>query len=52
MKGKKMVIGLLIFVILVIVAIYFSMMSTINNIKEEQEIESETSIMIYQEKML
>lgn len=36
MKGKTLVIGLIIFVIIVVGAIYFLMMSTINNIKEEQ----------------
>ena len=35
MKGKSLVIGIVLFVILVVGAIYFAMMSTINNIKEE-----------------
>lgn len=35
MKGKTMVIGIVLFVIIVVGAIYFAMMSTINKIKEE-----------------
>lgn len=35
MKGKTMVIGIILFVLIVVGAIYFAMMSTINKIKEE-----------------
>lgn len=35
MKGKTMVIGVVLFVLIVVGAIYFSMMATINKIKEE-----------------
>ena len=38
MKGKTLVIVLLIIVVLTVGGIYLAMMSTINGIKEEQEI--------------
>lgn len=41
-----MVIGLILFVIIVVAAIYFSMMSTINKIKDEQEEVDTSSVLI------
>ena len=35
MKGKTLVIGVVLFVLLIVGGIYFSMMATINKIKEE-----------------
>ena len=35
MKGKTMVIGIILFVVLAVAGVYFAMMSTINKIKEE-----------------
>lgn len=35
MKGKTMVIGIVVFVVLIVAAVYFSMMATINKIKED-----------------
>lgn len=35
MKGKALVIGIVLFVVLVVGSIYFAMMATINNIKED-----------------
>lgn len=43
MKGKTLVIGIIIFVVVVIGVIYFAMMSTINKIKEENDL-AEASI--------
>ncbi len=37
MKGRTLVIGILVFVLLVVGIIIFAMMSTINGIKEEME---------------
>ena len=48
MKGKTLVIGIVLFVILVVGAIYFAMMSTINNIKEEGTLPASSSE-IYEE---
>lgn len=46
MKGKTLVIGIVLFVLLVIGAIYFAMMSTINKIKEENDLVETSSIVI------
>lgn len=46
MKGKTLVIGIILFVILVVAAVYFSMMSTINKIKEENKEETTLSVIV------
>ncbi len=37
MKGKTLVIGLVLFIILAVVAIYFTMKATINNMEDGME---------------
>ncbi|MDS9472088.1 hypothetical protein [Sporosarcina pasteurii] len=46
MKGRTLVIGIVLFVIIVVGLIYFMMMSTINQIKEEKN--EETSMAVIQ----
>lgn len=46
MKGKHLVIGLVLFVIIVIGLIYFLMMDTINDIKEEMDEEEAVAIVV------
>lgn len=46
MKGKHLVIGLVLFVIIVIGFIYFLMMDTINDIKEEMDEEEAVAIVV------
>ena len=48
MKGKALVIGIVLFVVLVVGSIYFAMMATINNIKEEGALPASSSE-IYEE---
>lgn len=49
MKGKHLVIGLVIFVLVIVGLIYYFMMGTINNIKEEQEVEESISELPWKE---
>lgn len=49
MKGKTLVIGIIIFVLVVVGFIYFAMMSTINKIKEENDLEESAIISIEDE---
>lgn len=46
MKGKPFVIGLVLFVIIVVATIYFLMMATINDIKDEQGLASIVAVEI------
>lgn len=48
MKGRTLVIGIVLFVLLVVGAITFAMMSTINGIKEENGIAT-ASLMLMEE---
>lgn len=54
MKGRTLVIGMLVFILLVVGAIIFAMMSTINGIKEEMENEEAAIILSgdYEEAMI
>ncbi len=49
MKGKTLVIGIIVFVLLVVGGIYLAMMSTINEIKEENDLAKASVIMIAEE---
>lgn len=49
MKGKTLVIGIIIFVLVVVGVIYFAMMSTINKIKEENDLEEAAIVSIKHE---
>lgn len=44
MKGRTLVIGIILFVVIVVGLIYFLMMSTINQIKEENNTETTMSV--------
>ena len=46
MKGKTMVIGIVLFVVIVVAAVYFAMMSTINKIDKENK-EASHEVMTY-----
>ncbi len=52
MKGKHLVIGLVLFVILVIGLIYLLMMNTINDIKDEMEKEEAVAIVVDHDEFL
>lgn len=52
MKGKTLVIGIILFVLIVVGFIYIAMMSTINNIKEENELEEVSVVSIEDEDSL
>lgn len=49
MKGKSLVIGLILFTLLVIGGIYFAMTATINKIKEDEQIKDTSAISEYVE---
>ena len=49
MKGKSLVIGLILFTLLMLVGIYFAMTATINKLKEDEEIKDASAISEYGE---
>lgn len=49
MKGKTLVIGILLFVLIVVGGIYFFMMSTINKIKEENDLANAPVLVVMQD---
>ncbi|AOV06591.1 hypothetical protein [Sporosarcina ureilytica] len=51
MKGRTLVIGIVLFVIIVVGLIYFLMMSTINQIKEEKNAETSMAVIQVAENM-
>lgn len=51
MKGRTLVIGMLIFILLVVGVIIFAMMSTINGIKEDMENEEAAMMFVENEEM-
>lgn len=51
MKGKTMVIGIIVFVLLVVGAVSWAMLSTINKIKEENEMNEEAVMLIEQDEI-
>jgi hypothetical protein len=46
MKGKHLVIGLVLFVVAVVVAIYFAMTATFNNYRPQQKMENTSNAII------
>lgn len=51
MKGKTLVISIVLFVLIVVGAIYFAMMSTINKIKKENDMVQATVLFVAQDEM-